>query len=195
MAELSVPAGVDPTDPAYVENPATTERFRFHSPPDDRSTDPLVFDLWAERSRTPIGTHLHPRQDETLRVEEGYLVLHRAGDEVRLEPGDVVTIEAGTPHTWRPTGDHEVHLTVRLEPGLRTEAFLRDLAALGRAGRLGADGVPSVLQTAALLDAYGFDLLRPASPPLAVQRVVFGGLAPLARSLGYVADPVGPRRG
>lgn len=194
MAEHAVPSGVDPTDPAYVANPVTGERFRFHARPNDPATDPLELDLWAAPDTTPLAEHVHPRQDETFTVEAGTLELSRDGVPATFAAGDTVTVPAGEPHTWCNPGATELRLTVRFQPGLQTESFLRDLAALGRQGELRPDGTPSVLHVAALYDAYGYDLLHLARPPLAIQRWVFGALAPVARALGYRANPVGGAR-
>ncbi|WP_440990408.1 cupin domain-containing protein [Haloarchaeobius baliensis] len=190
MVELSVPDGVRSDDPAYVENPVTGERFRFHSRPTDPETDPLEFDLWATPEMSPLAEHVHARQDETFVVNDGTIAVVRDGVRAEYRDGAEVTIEAGTPHTWTNAGATRLHLTVRFQPGLRTEALLRDLATLARRGAVGGDGAPSLLQVAALYDAYGYDLLHLATPPVRVQKVVFGGLAPLARVLGYRADPV-----
>lgn len=193
MAALPVPDDIDPTDPAYVENPVTGERFRFHSPPDDPTTDSLVFDLWASPEMTPPGTHVHPQQDESFEVRAGAVGLERDGVYETVDTGEAATVEAGTPHTWSPVGQDELHLAVRFEPGLAAEAFLRDLAALARDGAVGDDGVPSLLHVAALYDAYGYDLMHLASPPLVVQRVLFAALVPVARWRGYAANPVPER--
>lgn len=190
MAELAVPSGVDSGDPAYVENPVTGERFRFHSQPTDPETDPLELDLWATPKMSPLAEHVHSKQDETFIVHAGTIEVSRNGVRSSHGEGEEVTIEAGTPHTWTNAADTRLHLTVRFQPGLQTEAFLRDLATLARRGEVRANGAPSLLQIAVLYDAYGYDLLRLASPPLGLQKLIFRALAPLASWLGYRADPV-----
>lgn len=190
MSELAVPDGVDPDDPEYVENPVTGERFRFHTRPAEPDTDPLELELWASPEMSPLAEHVHPRQDETFTVHAGKVEVSRGGQASSYREGSEVTITAGTPHTWANAGDSRLHMTVRFQPGLQTEAFLRDLATLARRGEVGVDGAPSLLRVAALYDAYGYDLLHLASPPLALQKVVFRVLLPLARGLGYRAGPV-----
>jgi mannose-6-phosphate isomerase-like protein (cupin superfamily) len=191
MTDLSVPSGVDPEDRAYVENPATGERFRFHARPDDPVTEPVELDIWATPDMSPLAAHVHPKQDETFVVNAGTVEVSRNGVETILTDGETLTVDAGTPHTWSNAGKEELHLTVRFQPGLQTEAFLRDLAALAHRGEVKANGAPSLLQVAALYNAYGYDLLHLASPPLPVQKVVLGALAPIAGGLGYRANPVG----
>ena len=195
MSTPPTPPDVDPSNPNYVENPATGERMLFHTKPDDPEMDPLRLDIWAPPGMEPLAAHVHPNQAETLAVEAGTMVATIDGDERTIESGEEVTIPAGTPHTWWPTGDEELHLTVTLEPGLRTEDFFRDLAALARRGEVKPNGAPSLLQIAAMFDAYGYGTLHLASPPLPVQKVVFDVLAPIAGTLGYEADPVQGREG
>lgn len=190
MHELAVPSTVDPDDPAYVENPVTTERFLFHPPPADPERDELTIECWSDPEMQRLPAHVHPRQDETFVVEDGVLELVVDGELERHEAGDAVTVPRGTPHTWRTGGDDTLHLTITITPELQTEAFLRDLAALARRGALDDTGRPSLLQVAALYDAYGYDVLHLASPPLGVQKALFTVLAPLARALGYSANPV-----
>lgn len=146
---------MEPADPAYVENPVTGERFLFRTRPDDPATDPLAFDLWAAPGMTPLSAHVHPRQDETFAVEAGTVVVSRDGVEETFAEGEEVTIPAGTPHRWWTGGEEELHLSVQFRPGLRSEAFLRDLAALARRGAVTESGAPSPLQVAAMYDAYG----------------------------------------
>ena len=190
MTSLPVPRGVDPSDPRYVENPATGERMLFHTRPDDPASDPLRLDIWAPPGMDPLAAHVHPEQEETLTVEAGAVTVVLDDVERTVEAGESVTIPVGTPHTWWPSGDEELHLSVTLDPGLQTEDFFRDLAALARRGEVRSDGAPSPLRIAAMFDAYGYGVLHLASPPLLVQKVLFGALAPIARLMGYQANPV-----
>lgn len=190
MGTLSVPDGVDPDHAAYVENPVTTERFLFHTTPDDPRSDPLGVDIWAAPAMEPLAAHVHADQDETFHVNRGTLALTRDGQRETVQPDETVTVEAGVPHAWHPVGESQLHLSVEFQPGLETEQFLRDLATLAQQGAVRANGAPSLLQIAALYDAYGYDLLHLARPPLPVQTFLFGTLAPVARRLGYEANPV-----
>lgn len=195
MGYTSVPSDVDPADPAYVENPVTGERFLFHTRPADPETDVLAFDLWAVPGMTPLATHVHRAQTEEFTVHVGTLSLERDGRTETVAAGEEIAIPPRTPHTWQPAGDETLHLTVRFRPGLQTEAFLRDLAALAREGAVRPDGAPSLLRVAAMYDAYGYDVMHLANPPLRVQQVVFTVLAPLAKLRGYEANPVEGRDG
>lgn len=183
MVDGSPPSSRNPADPIDVANPVTGERFRFHSPPEDPEIDPLELDLWAPADMVPIAEHVHPRQDETFRIEAGTVELTRDGQSPEFSPGDEVTVPAGTPHSWRPAGEADVHLSVRFSPGLTTGAFLRDLATLGHRGDLKPDGATSLLWVAAMYDAYGFDVMHLASSPLGLQKALVALIAPVAGRL------------
>lgn len=61
-----------------------------------------------------------------------------------LTEGGKAPIPAGTPHSWWPTGDEELHVRGRVDPALQSEDILRDLATLARCGRVKANGAPSM---------------------------------------------------
>jgi hypothetical protein len=54
---------------------------------------------------------------------------------------------------------------------------------LARDGKVDRKGLPHPLQLAVTASAYR-DTMVPASPPEAVQRVIFGVLAPIGRAMG-----------
>ncbi|HEX2188858.1 MAG TPA: cupin domain-containing protein [Longimicrobiaceae bacterium] len=148
--------------------------------------------LEMEAAYVPDGTeppeHLHPRQEERFEVLAGTLRV-RLPDGVRtLAAGEAVMVPPGTPHAmWNP-GPGEARVRWETRPALGTERFFETFFALARAGRTDARGVPGLLQLAVLVPAFREEI-RLTKPPAAVQRVVFGALAPLARALGYRAAP------
>jgi hypothetical protein len=93
-------------------------------------------------------------------------------------------------HTaWNAGIDGEkVHALVVIEPALRSEVPLETLAGLARDGKVNGAGVPRNPFRLALLIRDYEDELYLASPPLFVQRAVFGPLAFIGRLLGYRAE-------
>lgn len=172
----------------------TGERFRFHSRPRDPETDPLELDLWATPDMSPLAEHVHPRRDETFAVNDGAIDVSRNGVGTTFTAGEVVTVEAGTPHTWSNAGAEQLHLTVRFRSGLETEAFLRDLAALARQGAVETDGAPSVLQVAAMYDSYGYELHLPREPAASRPEAAVRCARP-DRERARLSDEVRRRRG
>jgi hypothetical protein len=74
---------------------------------------------------------------------------------------------------------------VDFRPALWTETAFVTLAALARDGKTNGAGAPkNPLLLALVLREYE-DEIYFVKPPLAVQRVVFGALAKVARLLGY----------
>ena len=65
--------------------------------------------------------------------------------------------------------------------------MIETLFGLGREGHVNSKGMPSPLQLA-LIGREFSDVIVFRRPPPAVQRVVFGALAPIARARGYRGD-------
>jgi len=105
-------------------------------------------------------------------------------------PGEVAEAPAGSVHTaWNAgKGGEKVHALVEFEPALRSEVPLETLAGLARDGKVnGAGGPKNPFRLALLVRDYE-DELYLASPPLLVQRAIFGPLALIGRLLGYRAE-------
>jgi hypothetical protein len=110
------------------------------------------------------------------------------GSERVYGPGEVAEAPAGSVHTAWNAGDGRVHALVEFEPALRAEVPLETLAGLARDGKVNGAGVPKNPFRLALLVHDYEDELYLASPPLLVQRVIFGPLAFVGRLLGYRAE-------
>jgi hypothetical protein len=74
-------------------------------------------------------------------------------------------------------------VVVEVDPGERFVELVGTFFGLARDGEVDRKGMPHLLQLAVSASAYR-NTLVPASPPEAVQRVVFGVLAPIGRALG-----------
>lgn len=143
----------------------------------DASLDPGV--------RRPL--HTHPKQDERFVVREGTLGVALEDTKFSLEPGDEISVPAGTPHTFWNVGGDRVRMTTEHRPALRFEEFLRAMVELDRRNGLDSAGMPAnPLVGAALLDEFDEEM-RPADIPAPVQRIVFPALATVGRRLGYGA--------
>ena len=75
---------------------------------------------------------------------------------------------------------------VEVTPGERFAHMIETLFGLARLGHTGANGMPNPLQLALFAQEFS-DAIVFRSPPLFVQRAVFGALAPIARMGGYRA--------
>lgn len=134
--------------------------------------------------------HVHRKQLERFTVISGTLGVHVDGAERDYGPGEVAEAPAGAVHTaWNAGGaGEEVHALVEFEPALDAEVPLETLAGLSRDGKVNKAGVPKNPFRLALLVHDYEDELYLASPPLFVQRAIFGPLAFLGRLLGYRAE-------
>ena len=77
-------------------------------------------------------------------------------------------------------------MRVEVTPGERFAHMIETLFGLARLGHTNAKGLPHPLQLALFAQEFS-DVMVLRKPPPAVQRVVFGTIAPLARRRGYRA--------
>jgi hypothetical protein len=75
---------------------------------------------------------------------------------------------------------------VEITPGERFVHMIETFFGLARLGHTDGKGMPYPLQLALTAREFN-DVIVFRSPPLALQRVIFGALAPIARWRGYRA--------
>jgi mannose-6-phosphate isomerase-like protein (cupin superfamily) len=164
-------------------NPVTGQRTTFHRTARDTGGELLRLE-WAGGAGWSAGPlHVHRKQEERFQVLDGVARSHVDGVEHLHGPGDVFVAPAGSVHTVANAGDADIRLLVEFRPALRSEDVLETLAALAREGRVKSDGAPSDLMDLALLVHDYEDEIHLASPPLALQRLVFGPIAWLGHRL------------
>jgi quercetin dioxygenase-like cupin family protein len=169
-------------------NPVTGLRTVFRKTAQETSGELLQVDWIGESSWTTGPHHVHPQQEERFEVLSGRLGLRAEGIERVHGAGDVIVVSAGSPHAAWNAGDDEVHVLVDFRPALRTETAFETLAGLARDGKTTRAGVPkNLLQLALILRHFEGEIYF-VQPPLAVQRVILGVLAKVARLLGYRAE-------
>jgi mannose-6-phosphate isomerase-like protein (cupin superfamily) len=115
--------------------------------------------------------HAHDDSDEVFEVLAGHLLFTLNGVAHHLAAGDTIVIPRGAEHCWQVVGDQELQARVTFTPGCRFHDFLRDLAALERAGRTRADGAPR-FRDFALLQRRHWAHLRVTRPPRPVLRAL-----------------------
>ena len=146
----------------------------------------LVVDLTALPGARVVGEHLHPAQVESFSVQEGELTMLRDGRKSVLRAGQGAKIEPGVWHDWWNEGDVAAIVHVEITPGERFVHMAETLFGLAREGHVNKRGMPHPLQLALFATEFS-DVIVFRKPPAAVQRVLFGILAPLARRRGYRA--------
>ena len=145
--------------------------------------------LGAELVVSPRGgnqLHVHPRQEEYFKALSDTLGV-QVGDEYRsLAEGEDALIPPGTPHRWWNEADQEdARVLMEFRPALNTEIFFETLYGLARDGKTDEKGVPNLLQQAVALTGVNKGEIYRASPPVALQKTLMAGLAPVGRLLGY----------
>jgi mannose-6-phosphate isomerase-like protein (cupin superfamily) len=178
---------------AVIENPVIGDRIVFLRTTADTAGELLEFDLFARSGAPGPPEHVHPRTTERFEVMQGVLRARVGGIEKTIETGQSLVIPPGTLHSWWNSGADEVQVRVQLTPAGRNESFLETIYALASLGRTNSKGVPGLLQLSVFAPSY-FDTNHIVQPPLFVQRIVLGIIAPLARLLGYRPDCPYPYR-
>jgi quercetin dioxygenase-like cupin family protein len=168
------------------ENPVSLERATVLELPHQNPERRAVAELLALVGARVVGEHRHPGIVERFTVLEGELTVKCDGETSILGQGETGTIEPNVWHDWWNAGDRDARVLVEVTPGERFAHMIETFFGLARLGHTDAKGMPYLLQLA--LTARGFsDVIVFRSPPLAVQRVLFGALAPIARLRGYRA--------
>ena len=168
------------------ENPVTRERATILERPWDNRERRATAELTALVGARVVGEHRHPALVERFTVLEGELTVKRDGQTSVLYEGQSAVIEAGVWHDWWNAGDRDARVRVEVTPGDRFVHMVETFFGLARLGHTDAKGMPHPLQLA--LTALEFsDIVVFRAPPLVVQRILFGALAPVARGLGYRA--------
>jgi quercetin dioxygenase-like cupin family protein len=179
------PADLTPIRVGEVwENPVTGERATIlelpHQNPEGRATAELTALVGAR----VVGEHRHPALVERFTVLEGELTMKLEGWTSVLGEGETAVVEAGAWHDWWNAGDRDARARVEITPGERFAHMIETLFGLARLGHTNAKGLPDPLQLALFAQEFS-DVIEFRSPPRAVQRALFGALAPIARRRGY----------
>jgi quercetin dioxygenase-like cupin family protein len=164
-------------------NPVTGERAVILTDPRDHPQRVLVSHLYVAPGGRVAVAHRHPTILERFHViagRVGFLV----GEERReLGPGEEAEVPPGTLHDWWQIGEEPAEVVVEVTPGDRFVEMIGTFYGLARDGRSDAKGMPRPLQLAVCARGYR-DVMEVASPPAAVQALLFGPLAAFGRARG-----------
>jgi len=168
------------------ENPITGERAIVLERPWDNPEGRATAELTALAGARVVGEHLHPALVERFTVLEGELTVKRDGQESVLQQGETAVVEQGVWHDWWNASDRDVRVRVEVTPGERFVHMIETMFGLAGLGHTDEKGMPFPLQLALIAREFS-DVIVFRSPPLAIQRVLFGAIAPIARMRGYRA--------
>lgn len=167
-----------------LENSVTGERAIVLVGTDDSHDGRTICFLGVRPGGAVAGEHVHSSITERFRVVCGRLGVRIDGVERELGPGDEATVPPGVVHDWWNAGDREAQVVVEIDPGRRFEIMISTLFGLANDGLTNDRGMPHMLQLAVIANEFR-DVVEFVRPPRAVQRVLFGVLAPLGHALGY----------
>lgn len=172
-------------------NPVTGERVLLLTDPETHPDRTLVAHLFVRPGGRVAAPHVHPVATERLHVLAGRVGFQVGGRRRELQAGESYEVPPGIVHDWWQIGTEEAQVLVEVTPGERFVRVIGTTFGLARDGHVDARGFPHLLQAAVSLTAYRDAIVFVfASPPQLVQRLLFGGLAPLGRLLGK--QPVYP---
>jgi quercetin dioxygenase-like cupin family protein len=168
------------------ENPVTRERVTILERPWDNPAGRATAELTALVGARVAGEHYHPAQTEQFTVLEGELTVKQDGRTSTLHQGETAVIKPGLWHDWWNAADRDARVRVEVTPGERFLHMIETFFGLARLGYTDGNGMPSLLQLA-LIGREFSDVIVFRRPPLLVQRIMFGALAPIAHWRGYRA--------
>ena len=177
-----------------VENPKVGQRSRIVTLPGETGGRQFVIEYINRPfgGKNAVPSHVHTAYMETFEILRGR-ARYRLGSETKTAvAGERVTMPPLVPHV-HPWSDSAEELHVRqiadanpsdlrgLNSGLQAAITLQGLA---RAGRVNTKGLPNLLQLGVLIETT-MPATYLAGPPIAFQRVLFGGLGWMGRLAGY----------
>lgn len=170
-------------------SPPSGERLIFRQTAESSNGELFQADIFMEPSPYVVGCHVHPEQEERFEVVSGRLGTNIGGEERVTEAGGEVIVPIGVRHAYWNAGDDQLHIVYEHRPARAVaELFFETYYGLAREGKLDAKGyIKNPLQGAVLAWRVR-SFLRPCSPPLAVQPVLFAVGSIVGRLLGYRAS-------
>lgn len=167
-----------------LENPVTGEVLIFHKTSRETGGEAVLVETIVRPDGFVAAAHVHPHQTERFEVLEGRLGLRVGTEEIVAEPGDVLTVEPGTPHRFWNAGDGEARFVCEVRPALEFESLIETMFGLAAEGKTNRKGMPNPLRLAVIARSH-FDTVRLPFPPAWMQRAALAVGASFGRLLGY----------
>ena len=157
-----------------LENPVTGETLIFHETSRETGGESVLIETIVQPDGFVAAAHVHPHQTERFEVLEGRLGLRVGGRELEAGPGEVATVEPGTP----------VRFMCRVSPALEFESLIETMFGLAADGKTNRKGMPNPIRLAVIARSH-FDTVRLPFPPAWLQRAALAVGARLGLLLGY----------
>jgi mannose-6-phosphate isomerase-like protein (cupin superfamily) len=167
-----------------LENPITGERLVFIATAAETAGECTVFDAYVRPNGSVAAPHVHPHQTELFDVRSGRIGVKLGRRRIEAGPGDVLTIDPGTPHQFWNAGDDELHFRATVTPSLQFERLIETMFTLAAEGKTNRKGMPNPLRLAVIARAH-FDVVRLPGIPARLQQMALAVGAPLGKAFGY----------
>lgn len=162
-----------------ITNPLYGDTVRWLQVGSDSSPTRAELTIYPQASGPPA--HIHPKAHEQFEVRTGAIRLKLGRDDRVIEPGETVTVNPKTTHTWYNHTDQPAVVVVEMNPGYGFAQFIDQWYELARTGRLNADGDLGLVDTAMLFDSAVLDTLASPGIPIGLQKALFRGIGRLAK--------------
>jgi quercetin dioxygenase-like cupin family protein len=167
-----------------IENPVTGEVVHFLRTAADTDGELVEIEVTVEPDGAVAAAHVHPYQSERFEILEGTLEFRHGRQQVTAGPGEVVTVEPGTRHSFRNAGDTVARFRCEVRPALQFERFLETMFGLAADGKTSKKGMPSPLRLAVIANAHFDDVRLPYVPAFAQKAALVTGAA-VGRLAGF----------
>ena len=167
-----------------IENPVTGERIRFIKTSRETDGELVEIEVTVQPNGFVAAAHVHPYQSERFEIVSGALEFKLGKERVVARKGDVVTVDPGTPHSFRNVSKYETRFVTEVRPALQFERLIETMFALAAAGKTNGKGMPNPVRLAVIAKAH-FDDVRLPFPPQWLQRFGLALGAPVGRLAGY----------
>ncbi len=118
-----------------IVNPVSGERIVIRQSGAQTNGQLLAFDLYLPPGAHVPAGHAHPMQEERFTVVAGQMRFRLGRQTVLAQPGETITIPAGTAHWFGNAGATIAHAQVEVRPALRMAELFESTEALGLATR------------------------------------------------------------
>ena len=116
-----------------IVNPVSGERIVIRQSGAQTNGQLLAFDLFLPPGGHVPAGHAHPTQEERFTVVAGQMRFRLGRHSLLAQPGETITIPAGTAHWFGNAGATIAHAQVEVRPALRMAELFESTEALGYA--------------------------------------------------------------
>lgn len=167
-----------------IENPVTGEIVHFRRTAAETGGELVEIEVTVAPDGAVAAAHVHPFQIERFEILEGTLEFRKGRRKLTATAGDVVSVEAGTPHSFKNVGEGAARFVTEVRPALQFERFLETMFGLAADGKTNRRGMPNPLRLAVIANAHFEDVRLPHVPAFAQKAALVSG-AVLGRMAGY----------